>query len=134
MFVQPIPEEKALPSVQYETVKLDVVFVEEKFVCRAVSLVVTVDLKVMQPILKEEKSYNWKYIVGKFKRKGNVNWLHSNKHCNLINWKIIYRYWNVSEWLGFPIQLIAKPFHLTVCWLKGRASFREMYCHNWLFN
>lgn len=53
MFVQPIPEEKALPSVQYETVKLDVVFVEEKDVCRAVSLVVTVDLKVMQPILKE---------------------------------------------------------------------------------
>lgn len=53
MFVQPIPEEKALPSVQYETVKLDVVFVEEIFVCRAVSLVVTVDLKVMQPILKE---------------------------------------------------------------------------------
>lgn len=50
--MQPIPEENALPSVQYETVKLDV-FVEEKVVCRAVSLVVTVDLKVMQPILKE---------------------------------------------------------------------------------
>lgn len=53
--MQPIPEDKALPSVQYETVKLDVVFVEEKVVCRAVSLVVTVDLKVMQPILKEKK-------------------------------------------------------------------------------
>lgn len=56
--MQPIPEENALPSVQYETVKLDVVFVEKKVVCRAVSLVVTVDLKVMQPILKEKKTYN----------------------------------------------------------------------------
>lgn len=53
--MQPIPEENALPSVQYETVELDVVFVEKKVVCRAVSLVVTVDLKVMQPILKEKK-------------------------------------------------------------------------------
>lgn len=51
--MQPIPEEKALPSVQYETVKLDI-FVEEKVVCRAVS----VDLKVMESILKEKKTYN----------------------------------------------------------------------------
>lgn len=77
--MQPIPEEKALPSVQYETVKLDI-FVEEKVVCRAVS----VDLKVMESILKEKKPYNLKYIVGKIKRKGNVT-MHSDKHCNLIN-------------------------------------------------
>lgn len=36
--------EKALPSVLYETIKFDVVIVEEKVVCRAVSsLIVPVD-------------------------------------------------------------------------------------------
>lgn len=46
-------DEKALPSVQYVTVKLDVDFVEEKVFCRAVSsVVVTVNYKDMQSILK----------------------------------------------------------------------------------
>lgn len=67
--MQPIPEEKALPSVQYETVKLDVVFVEEKDVCRAVSVVVTVDLKVMQPILKEEKHIIENTLLKKLKER-----------------------------------------------------------------
>lgn len=67
--MQPIPEENALPSVQYETVKLDVVFVEKKVVCRAVSLVVTVDLKVMQPILKEKKHIIENTLLEKLKER-----------------------------------------------------------------
>lgn len=67
--MQPIPEENALPSVQYETVELDVVFVEKKVVCRAVSLVVTVDLKVMQPILKEKKHIIENTLLKKLKER-----------------------------------------------------------------
>lgn len=72
-------EEKAWPSVQYETVKLDVDFVEEKVVCRAVSsLVVTVDLKVMQSILNG-KTYIWQKHC----------WKHeNNEQCQLVaQWK-----------------------------------------------
>lgn len=59
-------EEKASPSVLYETVKLNVDFVEEKVFCRAVSfLVVTVDLKVMQSILKEKNIYLVKTLLKK---------------------------------------------------------------------
>lgn len=59
-------EEKASPSVLCETVKLNVDFVEEKVFCRAVSfLVVTVDLKVMQSILKEKNIYLVKTLLKK---------------------------------------------------------------------
>lgn len=73
--------EKASPSVLYETVKFDVVIVEEKFVCRAVSsLVVTVDLEGHAVNFKKKKNIFDSNIVEKMKTMGNVNWLHIEKH------------------------------------------------------
>lgn len=88
--------EKAWPSVLYETVKLDVVFVEEKVVCRAVSsLVVTVDWKGHAVNFKRKTPYTciWQKHCWKNENNGQcklvAQWKKMIKLCNFINWKMI---------------------------------------------